>query len=391
MIEKGKKSRAALLEMAKAEPQLRDLALNEISRLLLSEGDEIRQAYGKDNLYKLEPLNIIVKKIFKIIELPNLVGDIFDSHEQSDGLKSAKMYVPRGVIGLVYDGDPLIVFEMALLALKSGNCVIVYADATSEIACRAWLKIVRLGLEAIDLPIDVIQVVNPKDEMSLKEFLDFGQGLDLILVRGSEKVSSYCRQNSFEFFDDDRMGVSHLYVDAYVDIEKTLKVILDSKNQPGRTIGTLLVNDLVAASILPQVMKAFYAERFSFRLDSKSWNLFTSLFSDDDTQMASELDWSMDRSKVLNIKIIGSLDEAIEHISIYGKRESEGILSENPLHAMIFAGQVAAHAILINTSIKCWDGNYYNRSHLLDVNHSIKMEDLLSYKVVIQGNYHVRS
>lgn len=380
--DKIQRAKAIIPQLFAAPTEVKNLALNEISKALLSDVEDLREAFRKDSVdtSSLDSLDNMVNRIYQIIALPDPVESIFDSEVLPNEIKLTKMYIPKKILGLIYEKDPLIVLEVAALAIKSGNCLIVQAPSEQEASCAQLVKIVRLGLEAADLSIDTIQIVSSQE----KEFLNFNKGLSLVLAKGSQKLIDFCKNNLVLPAEKVEKMV-HFYVDAFVDNRNTIEVILDSAD----SLGTLLVHENAANDILPNIFKSLHEKGFTFRLDCRCWNIFNALFADiGESRLVTHSDWSIHDPQSLNVKMIEHFDAAILHISQYGKGNCEGILSEHPLHAIAFASSVEAQTIIINTSLKYWHETVIPKTYFLDLNHPVKMEDLMNYKILIQGNYH---
>lgn len=411
LAEMTMRAKAASFILANANMMQKNQALNEISRALLNHVEEIHNANQQDlsqsnhknnELIQLEPLDVIVKDIFRIMDLPVLVGDIFDSAELTNGLKITKYCIPLGTIGYVLDEHPSRVMKTAALTIKSSNSLIVWSEKHIQHTSRILIKIIQIALKAADLPMDAVQLVEKNDEDSLQKFVQYKSGLDLLLSSGSSELTKFCTEKSVIPLTYDKPAVCHLYVDQMVNIDKAIDVIVNAKTQDpaaNNSISTLLVHRFIAKQLLPLLFKNLRDHNISFRLDSQSWNFFISLRSDiGDSQLAEPNDWDKAwHSNVLNIKLVNNVYEALEHIYVYGTGYCDGILSDHPAVAIVFTSSVDSHVIMINASTRLWDASYMgletdaaSGAQKFHVAGPVDLKELMSYKWLIQGNYHIR-
>lgn len=255
-----------------------------------------------------------------------------------------------------------------------------------------------MGLEAADLPIQAVQLIRDISESCLEAFLRYKEGLDAILLKGTPQLIQFCMEKSVIPLIYEKGRVSHIYVDQTVNFDKALDIIHDAKKDhaSGSAFSTLLVHESIAGEFLPFFFKSFERDRLSYRLDSKCWNLFVSQYSDaGDSQLAEKSDWSQSwPSHILNIKIVNDLEDALEHIRLHGTGYCEGILSDHPIQAMIFASVVDAAGIMINASSAIFTGNSMGlgpealiSTQKLQAAGPVGLKELMSYKWLIQGNY----
>lgn len=409
LIEKFLRAKAASLVLLNTPDVQKNLALNEISKALFEHADELRLANQKDlersqeaPLVELEPLDAIVREIFSIMELPDPNGDVFDSKDLPNELKLTKYRIPMGHIGLVLDQCPERVITAAALSIKSGNTLLIWAEKAIEETVRVLVRVIQMGLEVANLPLDIVQMIRSHEDKDLMGLLEFKEGLDLILVRANPSIIEFCEQHGQVPLLYEKRAICHAYVDQLVNIEKAINVVVNAKVQKPKannSISTVLIHESIAVQFIPLLFKALEAEEVAFRLDSTAWNYFISLGIDTlDVQMADPQDWDKAwSSKVLNVKIVSQIDQAIEHIQQHGTGHCECILSDHPLHAMIFTSYINASAIVINTSTRFYEGTQMelgpeilSSSQKAYSNGPVGVKELMAYKWLIQGNYQIR-
>ncbi|WP_080502724.1 glutamate-5-semialdehyde dehydrogenase [Neochlamydia sp. EPS4] len=407
---KTSKAKNAFLILSNAAESQKNLALSEISKALSAYLEEIKQANpqelspsgeDKKKLIELGCLDRVIEYISDIRRMPDLNGEIFDDQTLSNGLKLAKYRVPIGVLGYVLDTNPAALIRVAALAIKSGNPLIIWAGKETQNTCYFLVKIIQMGLEAADLPIESVQLLHSHDEEQLKDFVQCKKSVDLVLLAGSASLTSFCQKNSLIPLIYENKSVCHLYIDQLINSEKALEVIHNAKMHEAETtysLSTLLVHEAIADSFLPFLFKTLLDKGISLRLDDRGWNLFASCYLNlGNAQLAVLQDWDTAwHSNVLNIKLVKDMEEAIEHIHLHGAGSCDGILSDHPVHAMQFSSLVSSEVIMINSSLRFLDEASRGGEpetlinlHKLRIPGPLALKELMSYKRLVQGNYHV--
>lgn len=408
--EKALRAKAASLALLYASEQQKNLVLNEISKAILDRVKDIREANQKDlsqvdshrkRDIELESFEVLVRNIFNVMEQPELMGDVFDSAELENGLKLTKYRSPIGVLGLVLDRSPKTLINTAALAIKSGNPLIIWSGKDLEATSRIFVHIIQTALEIADLPVDAVQILKENDEETLLEFIRFQSSIDLMLLKGSSHLTDFCRKNCTIPLICEQRAVCHLYIDQKVTLEKAKNVIVNAKTQNSladNSISTLLIHEAHLQTLLPDVLVSLKEKGISFRLDSKSWNVWVGLFPDTEkAELAEARDWDVSsQGNLLNIKIVSQMEEALQHIQKHGTGYCEGIISDHPLQAMIFASFVQSSAVLINTSTRFYDGTEMHlgpqalvSTQKFPLTGPIGIKELMGYKWLIQGNYQI--
>ncbi|MBS4167051.1 Gamma-glutamyl phosphate reductase [Neochlamydia sp. AcF65] len=407
---KTNKAKNTALILSNASESQKNLALSEISKALSAYLEEIKQANLQDlsqsgedkkKFSELGCLDQMIECISDIRRMPDLNGEIFDDQTLSNGLKLAKYRVPIGVLGYVLDINPAAIMRVAALTIKSGNSLIIWAGKEINNTCCFLVKIIQMGLEAADLPIESVQLLPSHDEEQLKDFIQCKKSVDLVLLAGSASLTSFCQKNSLIPLVYENKNVGHLYIDLFLNSEKALDVITNAKMQEVEatySLSTLLVHEALADSFLPALFKTLLDKNISLRLDGRCWNLWVSCsLNPENAQLAVSQDWDTAwHSNALNIKLVKGMEEAIEHIHLHGSGSCDGILSDHPVHAMQFSSLVSSEVIMINSSLRFLDETLMgeepetlNNLHKLRLPGPITLKELMSYKRLVQGNYHV--
>jgi glutamate-5-semialdehyde dehydrogenase len=312
--------------------------------------------------------------------------------ELDDGLTLYKESCPIGVVGIVFESRPEIVPQIAALALKSGNTVILKGGTealhTNQTLVSIWSHALR---HFFDIPPDVIKLLYTREDVD--EMLSLTGEIDLIIPRGSQKFVHYIAGQSRIPVLGHGEGICHVYVDRAADLHKAMNIALDSKVQyPAacNSMETLLVHEEAAALLLPELITRFRAAGVEVRGCPRTINLGETL----GIEPATEHDWATEYSDlIISIKIVASIGEAIEHIDSYGSGHTEAIITEDGEAASYFMERVDAAGVYHNVSTRFADGFRYGFGAELGIStgklHArgpVGLEGLTTYKYKLIGN-----
>jgi glutamate-5-semialdehyde dehydrogenase len=300
---------------------------------------------------------------------------------------------PLGVLGVIFEARPDAVMQIASLAIKSGNGVILKGGQEAIQSCTALVKAIQQGLAETDVDPNVIQLVTTREETL--ELLKLDQFIDLIIPRGSNAFVRFIQDNTRIPVLGHADGICHLYVDRAADCAQAVAIAVDAKTQyPAacNAIETLLVHADIAATFLPEVAVALQAKGVELRGDAVAKSLLT--HQSIPCQAATEDDWATEYCDlVLAIKVVDSLAVAIAHINTYGSRHTEAIATDDPAAAQIFLAQVDAAGVYHNCSTRFADGFRYGFGAEVGISTQkmpprgpVGLEGLVTYKYQIVGN-----
>jgi len=327
----------------------------------------------------------------EVAALADPLGRSLAVTELDDGLTLYKESCPIGVVGIVFESRPEIVPQIAALALKSGNAVILKGGTealhTNQILVSIWSDALTLFS---DIPPDVIKLLYTREDVD--EMLSLTGQIDLIIPRGSQKFVHYIAEQSSIPVLGHGEGICHIYVDRAADPHKALNISFDSKVQyPAacNSMETLLVHE-EAAALLPELITRFREVGVEVRGCPRTMNLGGAL----GVEPASEDDWATEYSDlIISIKIVASLEEAIEHIDRYGSGHTEAIITEDGEAASRFMDRVDAAGVYHNASTRFADGFRYGFGAELGISTSklhargpVGLEGLTTYKYKLIGN-----
>jgi glutamate-5-semialdehyde dehydrogenase len=345
-------------------------------------------------------LNAIIQDIKAIVELPDPVGIVFAESTLPNGLKVHKKRVPLGVLGVIYEARPNVTIDVAGLALKSGNAVILRGGTETIHSNLALVDAIQQGLLTSGFPETAVQLISDPDRARVLDLLRAERFVDMIIPRGGAGLHTFCRENSRIPVITGGIGICHLYIDESAEIQKAIEVIRNAKVQrPSvcNALDTTLVHQAVANSVLPALVDRLAADGVTFRAEARALSHLqgASLKS---VQLAGEKDFDTEwLSLVLGLKVVDNLQEAIDHIAAHSTGHSDGILTANPENAREFLEQVDSAAVYVNASTRFTDGAQLGlgaeiaiSTQRMHARGPMGLEELTTYKWVIQGDYQVR-
>ena len=327
----------------------------------------------------------------EVAALADPIGRQLAVTELDDGLTLYKESCPIGVIGIIFEARPEIVPQIAALALKSGNAVILKGGTEAVHSNEALVAIWNKALEPFpDIPRDAINLLFTREDVS--EMLSLGEEIDLIIPRGSREFVRYVAEHSSIPVLGHGEGICHVYIDRAADLEKATNIAFDAKVQyPAacNAMETLLVHEESAGRFLPQLITRFQSAGVEVRGCPRTINLGGSA----DVILASEDDWATEYSDlIISIKVVDSIAEAIEHIDRYGSGHTEAIVTEDREAASQFMERVDAAGVYHNVSTRFADGFRYGFGAELGISTSklhargpVGIEGLTTYKYKLFG------
>jgi glutamate-5-semialdehyde dehydrogenase len=341
-----------------------------------------------------------------VAALPDPLAETFDRETLPSGLRAYRQRVPIGVLGVIYEARPNVTVDVAGLAIKTGNAVILRGGSETLRTNKELVRLIHRALEEVGLPPNVVQFVDDPDRRRVLELLQLHQYVDMIIPRGGAGLHAFCRENSKIPVITGGIGICHLYVDASADLAACLPVIYNAKVQRPtvcNALDTLLVHRNVAGQMVPAVIEHLRPAGVSFRLDPAALDTLSPGGGDrqlpEGCSPAGPEDFDTEwLSLVLGIKVVGGLDEAIEHIADHSTAHSDGILTQDESHAARFIAEVDSAAVYVNASTRFTDGSQLGlgaevaiSTQRLHARGPMGLRELTSYKWVIEGHYHIRA
>ncbi|MGB7250848.1 MAG: glutamate-5-semialdehyde dehydrogenase, partial [Phormidesmis sp.] len=350
-----------------------------------------RPLYGRLKLDAVK-LSAAIQGVRSVAQLADPTGEITLHRELDSGLILKRIGVPLGVLGIIFESRPDAVMQISTLALKSGNGVILKGGREAIRSCTALVQAIRQGIANAGHNPNAVQLLTTREETNALLALD--QYVDLIIPRGSNQFVQYVQANTRIPVLGHADGICHLYVDKAADIEQVTPIVVDSKvGYPSacNAIETLLVHQDIATRALPILAEALQAKGVELRGDETTQQILTEIKS------ATEEDWATEYSDlILAIRVVDSLEAAIDHISTYGSRHTEAIATTDQSAADTFMAQVDAAGVYHNCSTRFADGFRYGFGAEVGISTQkmpprgpVGLEGLVTYKYQLVGEGHV--
>jgi glutamate-5-semialdehyde dehydrogenase len=313
-----------------------------------------------------------------------------------NGLQIQKVRVPIGVIIIIYESRPNVTADAASLCLKTGNATILRGGKESIHSNIAIYRQISSALEKVGLDKKAIQVIETTDRAAVNYLLKADEYVDLVIPRGGEGLIRNVVENSTIPVIKHYKGVCHTYVDEFVDLDMAKDVCLNAKIQrPGtcNAMETMLVHEKIAKAFLPDAYKVMSEAGVELRGCEKSRKILP------DIKQATEEDWSTEYlEKILSVKVVSSIEEALNHISAYGSSHSDAIITDDETNAKKFTDEVDSAAVYVNASTRFTDGYEFGMGAEIGIStdklHArgpMGLNELTSYKYIVHGNGQIRS
>lgn len=413
LIEMGSKAKRAARTLARLTTEQKNATINCLADALLADQNAILaanasdvqagQASGlSDSLVDRLMLNesrlmAIAESLRQVANLPDPVGEVFDEATLPNGLHVHKQRVPLGVLGVIYEARPNVTVDVAGLALKSGNAVILRGGSETLNSNRALVAALQRALTESGVTNDAIQFIDSTDRALVLELLHLKNHVDMIIPRGGAGLHEFCRENSHIPVITGGIGICHLFVDETADLDAALRIIHNAKTQrPSvcNALDTVLVHRSIAQGFLPRIVEHLAPTGVTFRAEPRAFGML----SHEKVASAGEKDFDTEwLSLVLGLKVVDGLDEAMEHIAAHSTAHSDGILTRTDEHAQRFIAEVDSAAVYVNASTRFTDGNELGlgaevavSTQRLHARGPMALRELTTYKWVILGDWHVR-
>ena len=332
----------------------------------------------------------------QIATLPDPIGAISELKQQPSGIKVGRMRVPLGVIAIIYESRPNVTADAAGLCLKAGNACILRGGSEALHSNQAIAACVHAGLAGAGLPETTVQVVATTDRAAVGELLHMNEYVDIVVPRGGkgliERVMRESRIPMIKHLD----GVCHVYIDDAADIEKAVRIADNAKTQrlgTCNTMETLLVARGIAGKVLPRLAQIYREKGIELRGDESARAIVP------DMRPATEEDWYTEYlAAILAVRVVDGIDQAIEHIALYGSQHTDAIVTEDTARAQRFLREVDSSSVIINASTRFADGYEYGlgaeigiSTDKLHARGPVGLEGLTSLKWVVFGDGQVRT
>lgn len=386
----------ALLAMADALLAKTDFIIEANDRDMQAARENGMKESMQDRL-RLTPERIegMAEGLRQVAALPDPVGNVIGGQTLANGLKITKVRVPLGVIGIIYEARPNVTADAIGLCLKSGNAVVLKGGSEAMQSNMAVAGVLTEAAEAAGIPQGAIQFIDTADRAAVTALIKLNDFVDVVIPRGGAGLIKAVVQNATVPVIETGSGVCHTYVDAAVDCAMARKIAFNAKVQrPSvcNAMETLLVHKDVAGKFLPQMLDEY------FKAGVTVFGCQATQEFDERVQPATEEDWATEYGDLrLSVKIVESIDEALEHIAKYGTKHSECIVTEDYNAARKFQDCVDAAAVYVNASTRFTDGFEFGfgaeigiSTQKLHARGPMALPELTSYKFLINGSGQTR-
>jgi len=411
MLALGENARRASRAMMRATGAAKNHALQAMAEALRDNRAELQAANAQDvdaaRAGGLEPalldrltlsdkaIDRMAEGLLQVAALPDPIGSTTASALRPNGMRVAQMRVPLGVIGIIYESRPNVTIDAAALCLKSGNATILRGGSEALHSNVALGRIVQAGLQAAALPAEAVQVVGTTDRAAVGKLITMTEHIDVIVPRGGKgliaRLASEARVPLIKHLD----GNCHVYIDAAADPQKAHTIAFNAKTYRYGICGameTLLVDAGVAVSILPRLAAAFSAHGVELRGCPRTLEIVPS------ATPATDDDWATEYlAPILAVRIVDSLDQAIEHIARWGSGHTDAIVTEDLSAAQRFQREVDSSSVYVNLPTCFADGFEYGlgaeigiSTNRLHARGPVGLEGLTTLKWVLNGDGQTR-
>jgi glutamate-5-semialdehyde dehydrogenase len=405
------RAKRASTQLAVTTTDVKNRWLRRSAELLRENVGQIEQANGRDlaaapgyglsdaqvDRLQLTPKRIeeIAAGLEQIAALADPIGEVLRSTVRPNGLRIEKVRVPLGVVFFIYESRPNVTADAAAICVKSGNAVILRGGKEAMHSSQAIVDLMADAADEVGLPPDAVQLVSTTDRAAVGKFLAMPECIDLAIPRGGEglirRVAAEAQMPVIKHFT----GNCHVYVDAAADLDMAREIVINSKCQRMGVCNaaeSLVVHADVAGEFLPAIGRALVEQGIEIRGDERTCELVPK------AKPASEQDYAAEfLGPIISSRVVGSLEDAIEHINRYGSKHTDAVVTADTAAAREFADRVDSSAVMINASTRFNDGGEFGLGAEIGIStdkfHArgpCGLEELTSYKYVVHGAGQIR-
>ncbi len=378
------------------------------AEILAANAEDITAVQGTMNPVMTDRLRLTKERIAgmaqgirDVIALPDPVGEVLATVTRPNGLVIQKVAVPMGVVAIIYESRPNVTSDAAALALKSGNVCVLRGGKEAFRSSQAIITAMRGGLASLGLPVTLINLVEDTSRASANELMTAVGLVDLLIPRGGKGLIAACVANAKVPCIETGTGICHIYVDESADLDMAAAIVNNAKTSRPSVCNAqeaLLVHSAVAEAFLPLLKKTLVDDRAAAGLPPVELRLDDRAAAVIEGTPAGPEDFDTEfLNYILAVKVVDSLEQAIEHISQHSTHHSDGIVTENAVNAEIFAAAVDSAAVYVNASTRFTDGGEFGlgceigiSTQKLHARGPMGLKELTTYKYVVRGNGQIR-
>ncbi|MBF2672966.1 glutamate-5-semialdehyde dehydrogenase [Listeria seeligeri] len=370
LIKKGAAAKEAATFLAQASTKEKNVALLQLSNDLLANSAQLLQENKKDILRAQEKgtpetmidrlrlteerIKDIAEAVKEVVNLADPIGEVIHMWKNEAELTIGKTRVPLGVIGIIYESRPNVTVDASVLCFKTGNAVILRGGSDAIDSNKALMSVIQNSLEASNFPRASVQLIEDTSRETARDMMRLNRFLDVLIPRGGARLIQTVLENATVPVIETGTGNCHIYVDKAAEKQMAIDILVNAKcSRPSvcNAAETLLIHRDVAASYLPEMETALDKYNVELRADDRAREFLTN------AKVATESDWEEEfLDFILAVKVVDSVDDAIEHINKYGTKHSEAIVTNEYATGQAFHQKVDAAAVYINASTRFTDG-----------------------------------
>ena len=396
MVASSEKKNQALKKIAEGLIENTDKII-EANKVDLENGEKNVMAKSMLDRLKLDNERIegMAKGVLDVATLPEPVGRILSATERPNGLRIEKVSTPIGVIAVIFEARPNVTSDAAALCLKSGNTVILRGGKEAINSNKTIAKVMRQAVKEAGMPEDVIQLVEDTSRESANELMKMNEYVDVLIPRGGAGLIQAVVKNATVPVIETGVGNCHIYIDKNADLKKAVDIVFNAKtSRPSvcNAAESLLIHKDIAKEALVAIKNKLDEKDVTLVGDSKAREIIP------DMEKATDADWATEYLDYkMSVKIVDSVEEAIDHIYKYSTGHSECIVTENAGTAEKFMNQVDSAAVYLNASTRFTDGGEFGfgaeigiSTQKLHARGPIGLPELQSFKYKIYGDGQIR-
>lgn len=407
----GKHAKTAAFELAKYATFEKNQFLQQLAQALVDNTDGIISENAKDlanaeangisqimiDRLRLTPERIqdIAEGVRQVAALPDPVGQIINGYTNIDGLRILQKRVPLGVVGMIFESRPNVGVDAFALCFKTNNAVILRGGKDAIHSNKALVQVIKSALTAAGITEHAVGLVTDTSHEVAREMMQATDYLDVLIPRGGAGLIRTVKEQSRVPIIETGTGNVSIYVDEFADLEMATKIVINAKTQRPSVCNaaeSLVVHEKIAAEFLPKLQTAINAvQQIDFKVDELAAELMIG-------QPALEADFGTEYLDYkMSVKVVSSIDQAIDHINHYSTKHSESIITDNLTNADQFQAQIDSAAVYVNASTRFTDGFVFGlgaeigiSTQKLHARGPMGLEALTSYKYLINGNGQTR-
>lgn len=372
----------------------RILPANELD---LANGRENGLSTGLQDRLRLDPgrLAALGAAVLEIVALPDPIGDVVRGSRLENGLQLSQVRVPFGVVGAIYEARPNVTIDIAALALKSGNAVVLRGGSAAENTNRVLVEVIQSALAEVGLPIEAVQTIDEFGREGATQLMQARGYVDVLIPRGSAQLIDTVVRESKVPVIETGAGVVHVFLDDSADLETSVNIVHNAKVQrPSvcNALETLLVSAASADRLLPAVLARLRESGVTIHADERTREIFP------DAVPATDEDWSTEYMSLdLAVRVVDTLDDALAHIRDYSTHHTESIITNDLARAERFLAEVDSAVVMVNASTRFTDGGEFGfgaevgiSTQKLHARGPMGLPELTSTKWIVRGAGQIR-